>query len=135
MANTDWDIEQFRKTLKGLPAELLERAGQALYEEALVMKDASMERTPVASGSLRASHDVDKPEGDGTKVRVVIRVGGSSAPYAYFVHENLEINHNAPHRNPSDGKVYTCGGEAKFLETSVREGSEGLGARIAARMR
>jgi hypothetical protein len=31
--------------------------------------------------------------------------------------------------------MYTCGGQAKFLESAVREGSEGLGGRLAERMK
>lgn len=128
-------IEQFRNRLKELPLELLDKAGAALYQEALIMKANSMERTPVRTSALRGSHEVSEPERDGDTVRVTIAVGGSAAPYAYFVHENLETNHNAPHRDPRDGKEYTCGGQAKFLESAVREGIEGLGARIAERMK
>jgi hypothetical protein len=128
-------IEQFRTRLQQLPEELLDKAGKGLYQEALIMQAVSMERTPVRDGILRGTHETSEPERDGNVVRVTISVGGSAAPYAYFVHEDLETNHNLEHRDPRSGKVYTCGGQPKFLESSVREGSEGLGGRLADRMK
>jgi len=127
-------IEQFRSQLKALPEELLDKAGKALYQEGLIMKAVSMERTPVRDGVLRGSHELSEPERDGMSVKVILSVGGSAAPYAYFVHENLETNHNIEHTDPRTGKKYTCGGQAKFMESAVREGSAGLGERMAGRM-
>lgn len=128
-------LDGLRVKMLGLREDLLHRAGGALYEEALEMSAVSQERTPVMTGALRASHTVSEPEYDGDRsVKVVISVGGPSIPYAYRVHENIEANHEAPHRGP-DGQMYTCGGEAKFLESAVREGSEGLGGRLAERMK
>jgi hypothetical protein len=128
-------IDIFKQRLGQLPDVLLDKAGKALYQEALIMKATSMERTPVRHGTLKASHDVTEPERDGASIKISITVGGPAAPYAYFVHENLESNHSEPHRDPEDGKMYTCGGQAKFLESSVREAIDGLDARLAERMK
>lgn len=46
-----------------------------------------------------------------SELGVAVGFGGSSAPYALYVHENLNARHHPPHGN---------GGEAKFLETPSR---------------
>lgn len=53
---------------------------------------------------------------------------GYSAPYAIYVHENLEIDHPA-----HDG--YNCGGQAKFLEIPMKEMRGDLQKYIAERLR
>jgi len=98
----------------------LEQGGKALYQEALLIQRESMRRTPVETGALRGSHETKPPETVGGEVTVRIVVGGPAAPYALFVHENLEARHPV--------------GEAKFLEKSVLEAAAELPARLAARI-
>jgi hypothetical protein len=59
--------------------------------------------------------------GDGLDTVGTITVGGPSASYAIYVHENLENFHPI--------------GQAKFLESVVLESAPFLGARIATRVR
>jgi len=93
---------------------------QALFEEAQIERTESMKRTPVEFGPLRASHEVLKPKINGRDISVSIVVGGPSAPYALYVHENLEAFHKV--------------GQAKFLESTILESRNSLPARIARRI-
>jgi hypothetical protein len=123
MAGIDIQIKGLRdltRNLQRVGRDLVASAGPALYEEAQVEKLESMRRTPVDTGALRASHDVSQPQTQGRDVSVTISVGGPSAPYAEVVHENMEALHAT--------------GQAKFLESTVREAVPHLAARIARRM-
>lgn len=62
---------------------------------------------PVDTGALKASMRVDRPEVSRSVVAVSISYGGPAAPYAEFVHENMNARHPR-------------GGQAKFLETPVK---------------
>jgi len=115
------------KTMADLQAMLarlgpraLKEGGRALYQEALIIQAASMRRTPVDTGALRASHETKPPETKAGEVQVRIVVGGPAAPYALFVHERLDVHHPV--------------GEAKFLEKSVLEAAADLPARLAKRI-
>lgn len=55
------------------------------------------------------------PNGDLEEIEASV---GFSAPYAIYVHENLEANH------PN-------GGEAKFLENAIKDNADSLGDLIA----
>lgn len=94
--------------------------GKALYAEAQIERTESMKRTPVDLGPLRASHTVFPPKGRGMEVYVDIAVGGPSAAYAVIVHEDLDANHTT--------------GQAKFLESTLRESAPHMSKRVAARL-
>lgn len=114
---TDELLRNLRRLQELVPQEV----ARALYEEAQIEKTESQRRTPVKTGALKGSHEVSEPVIDGDEISVTISVGGSSAPYALYVHENTEALH------PS-------GGQAKFLESTVLESRPYLAARIARRM-
>lgn len=98
-----------------------QRIGSALYREGLdVMKD-SMRRTPVDTGALRASHELQPVQGRGDETSITIQAGGPSAPYGLIVHERLDVNHPV--------------GEAKFLENAINAAKPGLLDRMAARLK
>jgi hypothetical protein len=97
----------------GLPMQFL----LAMFEEMKLIAKVSQERTPVLTGSLRESHIVQL---DKDAMIVTISVGGPDAPYALYVHENLDAFHEV--------------GQAKFLESAVLEALPGLGDRIAERV-
>lgn len=65
------------------------------------------QRTPKLTGALRGSERVLPPETAGNIIRVTMQAGGESAPYAVFVHENLEAFHPV--------------GQAKFMESVINE--------------
>lgn len=103
---------KYRSKLEG--AEELERklkaagklglkalAGGAFVEMSKVINDAKT-RTPVDTGTLRASGTVLPPRIRGGSVTVTGGFGGAAKDYALEVHENLKMSHTV--------------GEAKFLE-------------------
>lgn len=109
---------KINRLMKNLPHE----GAAALYTEAQIEATESRRRTPVDRGNLRASHFVMPPvikrwSGDAF---VTIQVGGPAAPYAVFVHENLDAHHKV--------------GQAKFLESTLRESAPYMGERVAARI-
>lgn len=106
--------------LDRLSRALPDEAARALYAEAQAIRITSMRRTPVDTGTLRASHIVTEPEISGNTVEVTIGVGGPAAPYALYVHENVTARHVT--------------GQAKFLESAVLEALPTLARRIAARI-
>jgi hypothetical protein len=107
---------RFTMLARGLKEEM----GKALYAEAQIERTESMKRTPVDLGPLRASHTVFPPKGRGMEVYVTIAVGGPSAAYAVIVHEDLDANHTT--------------GQAKFLESTLRESAPNMSARVAKRI-
>lgn len=114
------DASKVTAALGQLANRVAPSGARALFQEAQIEKTESMKRTPFEFGALRASHTVSQPVNRGDTIEVVISVGGVSAPYAVFVHENLEAFHSH--------------GQAKFLESTVRESAPYMAARIAARM-
>ena len=67
------------------------------------------ELTPYKTGELRRSGVLMVADGGN---QIII---GFVAPYATYVHENLEIKHPYHKSNPD------CGGQAKFLEKALQE--------------
>lgn len=109
LANIDAAIENLRA-----------KAVIALYQEAEIEMTEAKRRTPVDTGALRDSGFVEPAEEDFGGVSVRLGFGGASAPYAIYVHENLEAIHPV--------------GEAKFLESTILESAPYLPARVAKRM-
>ena len=78
---------------------------QAMYKQALVTLTKAISYTPVATGALRNSGQVNIEGND-----VVISFGGPAAPYAIYVHEDLYAAHPV--------------GQSKFLERAVMEDAD-----------
>lgn len=111
-------MENLRTLAKAYPAE----AKKALHSEALSIQKASMRRTPVETGALRASHQtttVDK--GFGGKIISTIKVGGPAAPYAPEVHYRVELFHKV--------------GQPLFLQAAMDEVKSTLAKKIAERIK
>ena len=89
----------------------------ALYREGQIVFAESQEEVPVDTGSLRASGHIIPPVLFGDEAYVEIVYGGPAAPYAFFVHENLEAYHESPTK-------------AKYLEGPANRRVEALGNRI-----
>jgi len=98
-----------------------QKVAAALYAEASNILTEAQKRTPVEFGTLRASGHVVGPTTEGGNVSVIIAFGGPAAPYAVYVHENMEAHHNV--------------GQAKYLESVIVESSPKLAARVAARVK
>lgn len=99
---------------------LHEAIGPALQEEMKIELEHARERTPIRDGFLRGSYKLGEIERWGKSVRVGILVGGAEAPYALYVHENLDAHHEV--------------GEPKFLERTLRESRPFMAARVARRL-
>lgn len=113
-------VDKVTRNLLRLAAQIPNEVARALYAEAQIEKAESMRRTPVDTGALRASHEVSDPVVSGRDISVTISVGGVAAPYAVYVHENLEAFHPV--------------GQAKFLESTILESKPFLARRIATRI-
>jgi hypothetical protein len=85
--------------LDGLHSELI-KLGQSILGRAI-------ELTPMKTGTLRQSGVLLD---FGTYIIIAF-----TAPYATYVHENMEITHPNHSSNPN------CGGRAKFLEVALQE--------------
>jgi len=108
-----------QKALKikgGLKKEIM----SALYIETEVEVTEVKQRTPVRYGNLQDSVHQVGPTQEGNTFYSEIVAGGPSAPYAFFVHENLEAFHKV--------------GQAKFLESVILESRPHMAARIARRI-
>lgn len=104
----DWldSYKQFKRFYKGLG-----EIKQNLHGELLLLGKSilgrAIELAPMDTGNLRRSgvlYDF------GTYIVI-----GFTAPYATYVHENLEIKHPVHRNNPN------CAGRAKFLEIALQE--------------
>ena len=93
-------------------------AQQALRVEAEIEMGRAKERTPVRTGTLRASGRVEDLPG---QWGVRWAFGGPAINYAIYVHENLQAYHRV--------------GQAKFLESVLEEAAPDLPDRVARRMR
>lgn len=112
---------QVRARLQRLAAWFPAEAGAALYQVALLREGVSKDRTPVDTGALRASHEVELPKREGYQVSVRIVVGGPAAPYAIPVHEKLDVHHPV--------------GQAEFLRSAILEGIPTFAPEVAERIR
>ena len=114
--------DKMKAKIAKITAKIPHAAGAALYAEALIEMAESMQRTPVDTGALRASHITHKPylSLGGKEISVTIEVGGSAAPYALAVHEDLEAFHKT--------------GQAKYLESTLMESARFIPERVGKRL-
>lgn len=108
-------------TLKALVALVPQVVGDALEAESEIEMTEAKRRTPWDTGNLRASGHVQPAKVGGGEVKVTMGFGGPAAPYALFVHEDTEVLHKH--------------GEAKFLESTLRESAPYMAERIATRVK
>lgn len=113
-------VEGVAARISTLTRRVPEAAGNALVEETQIELVEAQRRTPVLTGALRASGHVEGPLQSGNSVQAWVKFGGPSVPYALYVHENLEAFHRV--------------GQAKFLESVIREAAPYFASRVAARL-
>jgi len=122
---------QFKLALKRVARAFPDEVAAALYKESQIEATEVKRRTPVwnssrrvplgvVPGALRASVRVLKPIRQGSRVYTLIAAGGTSAPYAIFVHEDLDAFHQV--------------GQAKYLESVILESRAFMAIRIARRI-
>lgn len=108
-----------------------DETASALYKETQIEATEVKRRTPVwnsdrpvpkgvVPGALRASVRVIGPQRQGARIWTLIAAGGPSAPYAIFVHENLDDFHKI--------------GQAKYIESVILESRPSIGMRVARRI-
>lgn len=100
-------LKQYEQRLRAATLEGVEEFQKIELQE---MK----RRTPVDTGELRESGHYDKPKSEGNRITAVFRF---DAPYAMFVHEDLEAHHD--------------NGEAKFMESVLQESAPYFSERVS----
>lgn len=121
-------LTEMSRKLKKLAEEYPKMVAAASFTELNIEKKESMRRTPVDSGALRDSHKVIEPEIRGTQIMTGISVGDWNVnnrgevtnQYAIPVHEDIFAEHME--------------GQAKFLESTLRESERFMLARIGRRV-
>lgn len=111
---------QMRDRLKRLAAQMPKETAAAARVEMEIEATEVRRRTPVDTGALVGSVHVDGPTIERGSIYAAIVAGGAAAPYAFYVHEDLEAFH---------GK-----GQAKYIESVIFESARFMAARIAARI-
>lgn len=100
-------------------SRLFERAGNAhrkslsaaMFAQANVVLNESLEIVPVDTGTLKDSGRVEKPKITVTGIEVEITYGGAASQYAGIVHEDPNARH-------AEGKSY------KYLEIPVNNNAD-----------
>ena len=107
-AKVSWkfDTRDFTKWAEKAAAVPKRAAGLLLTNGEVIMTDAKL-RTPVDTGTLRASGFVALVDKGAMPKKVELSFGGAAGAYAIYVHERLDVYHPV--------------GEAKFLENAVNE--------------
>lgn len=112
-------------------AEAKKALGQAMYGFATKVLNESKKIVPLDTGNLRNSGMVSRQRIDGAVVEVEISYGGSSAPYAMIIHEDVTLDHSPAKLTSVTKKPRR--GQAKFLETPVMAQAPSFARSIAAR--
>lgn len=86
-------------------------SGRYLYSHATRVFERSQYEVPVDTGALRSSGFITQPYVTGNQVAISIVYGQAAAPYALWVHENLEQRHAPPTKS-------------KYLEDPLTESLE-----------
>lgn len=115
------DTQNVRKKIQSLLKVMPNIMKTAVREEAEIEATESKRRTPVDLGTLRSTIHVEGPDllPNGS-VTAAIVAGGPAAPYAVYVHEDLAAHHKV--------------GQAKFIESTLKESAPFLPARVAKRI-
>lgn len=111
-------MDKLQRLLIAGSSEAAKAAGRGLYGEAQEAFDASQDMVPVDTAALIGSGMISEPMWEGDKMTVELGYGGPAAPYAIYVHEDLEANHMP-------------GKEAKYLEKPVVQQTQGMDRRLA----
>lgn len=111
-------VREMQRKIAAFQKRFPDKARQALREEAEIEMTEAKRRTPVDTGLLRSTGQVDEPTRSGKTLRVDLKFG---TEYAVYVHENLEALHPV--------------GQAKFLESTLNESAPFMLKRLADRMK
>lgn len=112
-------VRGFKERIRAVRDKWPDRFAEAMGVEGEIEVTEIKRRTPVDRGPLRASVHGEGPFREGRRIWYKIVAGGPSAPYAIFVHEDLEAFHPV--------------GQAKFIESVVLESRAYFLQRVARR--
>jgi hypothetical protein len=124
------NVAGFDSVDRGLMAisnEGIDAVAEALFEEFTEILEYSRdELCPEDSGRLRATAHLSGPHIRGDRIWFVMSYGTDAngtepAPYAIYVHEDMEADHEPPT-------------QAKFLETAIEENVPGLARRVGVKV-
>lgn len=111
-------LDKLQRLLIRGGAEAAKATGRALYEEGQEAFAESQRIVPRDTGALAGSGHIYPPHLENGDIVVELGYGGPAAPYALYVHEDLQARHDP-------------GKQAKYLETPVTQQVEGMGLRVA----
>lgn len=114
--NIKVQVKGYEKLLKQLETfanadELLKEISRSQFARANRILNVALRLVPVDFGTLKRSGTVGTPVIEGNKVTTEISFGGPAAPYAVFVHEDLDAEHKV--------------GQAKYLEIPMLSDRDG----------
>lgn len=114
------NAEEMRRRLLRFAEKFPNEVERALYQETEVEAKEVKRRTPVDTGELRASVHVEGPTRQWRTIYTKIVAGGPAAPYAIYVHEDLDAIHKV--------------GQAKYIESVILESRPFMAARVGQRI-
>lgn len=114
-------FRELKKALKEQGQRAEKSLAAALYAEGERIMAEAKRLCPVDTGTLRSTGHVQKPVIRRGSIEVTLGFGGPAAPYAVFVHENLNVHHTV--------------GQAKYLEKPLNDAARGFVERLAAEVR
>jgi len=120
-------FDNFDLGLTAITQQGFDAVADALTEELQDILDYSRdELCPIESGDLRATAHLDGPHVRGDRIWFVMSYGSDKngtapAPYAIYVHEDLEAYHDPPT-------------QAKFLEDAIRDQARGIAKRVGVKV-
>lgn len=114
--------EELIQLLSRFDGQARATAKRTLYTVANPIMTEAKKITPVYTGNLRGSGQVQQPEERGDTISVTLGFGNTAVKYAIFVHEKLNARHKAPT-------------QAKFLERPLLEAASTIEGRMAVEIR
>lgn len=109
-------ITQTIRALSRMGEDLLPIIAAALNEQHESIMTLAKERTPVDTGALRASGHVVPPRIIARSIQSIGAFGGTAAPYAIIVHENLTAFHRV--------------GRSKYYQSAVQDRTSKIGPAV-----
>jgi hypothetical protein len=89
-------VEAALKAIKGVAKDTGIKIADGLQDAAQILYDKSQELVPVDSGRLKASGQITSNNKKGLGAELTVDYGGPEAPYAFIVHELLDLHHVPP---------------------------------------
>ena len=120
------------KVLKGLEDHALTALN---IEGEAIMAKSKESHVPVDLGNLKSTGTVEPPTRKGKVLRIRLRYGGTSAPYALAIHEHLSKYSPPSWKAARIINWRKAGTGPKYLEIPLRASVSGMGQRIAAHIR